>query len=105
MKSVLLLMSVLFSFSSQANDIVMCADEIASYDQEKCTLLISKYSFEVIPVELCQFRMSSGEMLECYEAIKDKSYKYEDILSCAATQRLGIPGCLESVGVNNTSND
>jgi hypothetical protein len=105
MKSVILLMAVLFSVSSHAGDTAMCADEIASYDKEKCEELMSKHTFETIPVELCQYRMSKGEMLECYEAIKDKTYDYQDILDCAATQRLGIPGCLESVGLDNTSND
>lgn len=105
MKSVFLLMAVLFSFSSLAGDITMCADEVPSYDVEKCNELVEKHSFETIPVELCQYRMSSGEMIECYEAIKDKTYKYEDVLTCAKTQRLGIPGCLEELGVDNTSND
>jgi hypothetical protein len=104
MKSVLILIAVLFSFSSVASEITMCADEIPSYDVGKCEELVSKHSFETIPVELCQYRMSAGEMMECYEAVKDKTYAYRDVLDCAATQRLGIPGCLEAAGVK-PSND
>ncbi len=105
MKSVLVLMATLLSFSSMAGEITMCADEVPAYDKKSCEELVSKHSFETIPVELCQYRMSAGEMMECYEAIKDKTYEYKDVLTCAATQRLGIPGCLEEMGINNSPNN
>lgn len=97
MKTAIILMALLASVSTMAFEKEMCTD-VPSYDKEECSKLVNENDFEKIPVELCQFRMSPGEMLECYEAIKNKTYIYDDVLTCAAMQRLSIPGCLEELG-------
>lgn len=97
MKSLLIIAAILGSFSSYAFEEDMC-EAVASYDQEKCEKLVSESTFEMVPVELCQYRMTSGEMLECYQAVADKTYEYGDVLKCAAHHRYDIPPCMEEVG-------
>jgi hypothetical protein len=93
----LILMGLLFATSSYGFESEMCA-EVYPSDITECEELISNNKFEKIPVELCQFRISKGEMLYCYKAIANKSYKYDVILECASTHHYGIPGCLEATG-------
>lgn len=97
MKSLLIALTFFASLSGYAFEAEMC-ESVTSYAKEKCEKLVADNKFEMIPVELCQFRMGSGEMMECYEAIKNKTYIYSDVLDCAAGHRYGIPGCMEEVG-------
>jgi hypothetical protein len=75
----------------------MCA-EVYPSDVSECEAFVQNNKFEKIPVELCNFRISRGEMFTCYKAIANKTYKYDVILTCASTHHYGIPGCLEQTG-------
>lgn len=98
MKTVIIMMTLLASVSVMAFEKDMCVD-VPSYDKEACELLVEDNRFEKEPVELCQFRMTPGEMLGCFEAVKNKTYDYkEELLFCASMQRLSITGCLEDSG-------
>lgn len=97
MKSLLIAMTLLTSLSGHAFEEDMC-EAVHASEVEKCEVLVSENKFEMVPVELCQILMGSGEMMECYEAIKNKAYIYSDVLACASLHRYGIPGCMEEVG-------
>jgi hypothetical protein len=97
MKTTLFFIVLLLSTAGFAFESEMCA-EVYPTDKEECILLVENNKFEKIPVELCQFRISKDEMLDCYKAIKNKKYMYDVILDCAARHRYGIPGCLSQNG-------
>ncbi|MCO4754409.1 MAG: hypothetical protein KC478_07990 [Bacteriovoracaceae bacterium] len=97
MKTLILLASLIIATSSYAFESEMC-NEVSSWDKEKCEKIVKENSFEKIPVELCQYRVSGGEMLNCYKAIMNKTYVYDVILQCAALHHYDIPYCLEETG-------
>ena len=97
MKLTVLLFGIFIASSSFAFEKEMCA-EVYPTEVTECEEFIVGKNFEKIPVELCQFRISKGEMLTCYKAIANKTYKYDVILQCASTHRYGIPVCLEDSG-------
>ena len=88
MKLFIVVIGTLFSTSSFAVEEnvkdKMC-EEVYSSEIAECEEFIQNNNFEKIPVELCQYRISKGEMLTCYKAVANKTYKYDVILACAST--------------------
>ncbi len=97
MKSLIVALTLLTSLSSFASDAQIC-EAVPSYDLEKCEKLVAENTLEQIPVELCQYRVTKGAMLECYEAIANRTYEYSEVLECAKGQHLGIPSCMAESG-------
>ena len=88
------LMSLNVSFSTELD---LC-EPVPTYQRAKCQELAQNSKLEQIPAELCQFRMTPGEIMECYQAIANRTYAYEEILDCAALHRYDIPYCLAELG-------
>ena len=76
---------------------VLCS-LVNSSDLRECIELTESNSFEVVAAELCEYRIGSNEMLDCFKAIKNKTFEYTEVLDCAKTQSLGIIGCLSGSG-------
>jgi len=97
MKSLIVALTLLASMPSFASEANIC-EAVPSYDLEKCEKLVANKKLEQIPVELCQYRVTKGAILECYEAIANRTYEYDEVLLCARLHHYDIPACMEGSG-------